>query len=559
MSCPSTSLCVAADERGNVVTSTDPAGGSGAWTVAEIRGAGAISGVSCASASLCVAVDSGGNALVSTDPTGGPTAWISTPVDTGGSLRRITSISCVEGPLCVITDAAGNVVTSTDPTGGASAWTTADIDGSTALNGVSCASTSLCVAVDGAGNVLTSTSPTAGAWPRSDVNGAGPILGVSCTSAPLCVAGASTETGQSPSIVLTSTNPAGGAWTASTGFPAANPGASIGDGISCVTESLCAGIEGGATGGIWQSGEPTAGAVSWANENPDVETILDSISCVTRSLCVAGNDRGEVMTSIEAPPLSVSLQGTGIGGVSATPRRCPFTTCSRPVPPGVIVPQPITGIACENYAGPPSGGGTCLLGYPDGTEVTLTAEPSAASVFDGWGGACHGSAVSCTLIVTGAEPVSASFAPAPTPGPAISALHETASIWREGGALAQTTDHKLSHTNFPIGTTFTFDLNEAASVTFTFTHPTSGRTIGESCVARTKKNKHEHRCTRTIIAGAFTFKARSGPNKVHFDGLISKHKKLKPGSYTLEVAASASGQRPKQARCTSGSPAVRQF
>ena len=31
-------------------------------------------------------------------------------------------------------------------------------------------------------------------------------------------------------------------------------------------------------------------------------------------------------------------------------------------------------------------------------------------------------------------------------------------------------------------------------------------------------------------------------NKVSFEGLISKHKKLKPGSYTLLLTATASGE-----------------
>jgi hypothetical protein len=78
VSCPSVSLCVAVDASGDVVTSTDPAGGAGAWRVAHVdrntQWCGNHSapcqvpfdGISCASASLCVAWDchEGGPPLV---------------------------------------------------------------------------------------------------------------------------------------------------------------------------------------------------------------------------------------------------------------------------------------------------------------------------------------------------------------------------------------------------------------------------------------------------------------------------------------------------------------
>jgi hypothetical protein len=62
------------------------------------------------------------------------------------------------------------------------------------------------------------------------------------------------------------------------------------------------------------------------------------------------------------------------------------------------------------------------------------------------------------------------------------------------------------------------------------------------CVAQTKRNKKQHRCTRTVIAGTMTFSAHAATHTVRFEGVISKHKKLKPGSYTLFVTAIASGK-----------------
>jgi hypothetical protein len=81
-------------------------------------------------------------------------------------------------------------------------------------------------------------------------------------------------------------------------------------------------------------------------------------------------------------------------------------------------------------------------------------------------------------------------------------------------------------------------------VTFTFTEPAGGRKAAKKCVAQTNKNKKKHRCTRTVTAGILTFSGHAGTNKVRFQGVISKHKKLKPGSYTLLVTATVSGERP---------------
>ena len=72
---PSDSLCVATDNAGHVVTTADPTGGAGAWTVTDVDGSRYLDGVSCASTSQCVAVDELGNVVTSTDPTGGAGQW----------------------------------------------------------------------------------------------------------------------------------------------------------------------------------------------------------------------------------------------------------------------------------------------------------------------------------------------------------------------------------------------------------------------------------------------------------------------------------------------------
>ena len=141
-------------------------------------------------------------------------------------------------------------------------------------------------------------------------------------------------------------------------------------------------------------------------------------------------------------------------------------------------------------------------------------------------------------------------APAPLPaagsGPVLSTLKESARVWRDGGALARMSAHGRKKAP-PVGTSFSFDLSEAASVTFTFTEPAGGRLAGRTCAAPSRSDAHGRRCARTITAGTLTFTAHAGLDTLRFDGVISRHVKLRPGSYTLQATAStAAGHSARQ-------------
>ena len=120
--------------------------------------------------------------------------------------------------------------------------------------------------------------------------------------------------------------------------------------------------------------------------------------------------------------------------------------------------------------------------------------------------------------------------------PLISALKQSHASWREASRSA-----KISRAH-PLGTTFSFSLNEAASVSFTFTHTLSGRRVAGKCLAQSKQNMTHKACKRTVKAGALTFSGHASTNKVAFYGLLSGGKKLTPGSYTLIVSATAAGK-----------------
>jgi hypothetical protein len=195
---------VAVDQAGNVVTSTDPTAGAGAWTLTHVDSQG-LSAISCPSNGLCVAVD-GENVVTSTDPTGGAAAWTLTHVGAAHG------VSCPSVSFCVTVAREGIVNTSTDPTGGESAWSVTHVKGLLSLSEVSCASESLCVATPEelsffSRDVLASTDPAGGAtaWTEENVygettyeqtSGIEPdeiivdrgLAGVSCAAEGVCVA-----------------------------------------------------------------------------------------------------------------------------------------------------------------------------------------------------------------------------------------------------------------------------------------------------------------------------------------------------------------------------------
>lgn len=146
--------------------------------------------------------------------------------------------------------------------------------------------------------------------------------------------------------------------------------------------------------------------------------------------------------------------------------------------------------------------------------------------------------------VPSCPPTILSSHPQPPLAPTLSGLSQTAKTWREGTKLAQlSASGGKGRRKLPVGTTFSFKLDRPAQVTFMFTQPARGRKVGRHCVPPTHRNRHKLRCPRTVPAGTLSFAAHAGVSKVRFQGLISKRKKLKPGSYKLLVTATAAGKR----------------
>jgi hypothetical protein len=123
-----------------------------------------------------------------------------------------------------------------------------------------------------------------------------------------------------------------------------------------------------------------------------------------------------------------------------------------------------------------------------------------------------------------AAPVPAANPSAPT----LSGLRQSEKKWREGKGKKKG--------GAPVGTNFTFTLNEAAQVKLSFGKKAPGRRAGKKCVAATKATAEHPRCQRTLAAGALTLSAKAGSNSIPFNGKVGG-KTLKPGTYTMTITA----------------------
>jgi hypothetical protein len=177
-------------------------------------------------------------------------------------------------------------------------------------------------------------------------------------------------------------------------------------------------------------------------------------------------------------------------------------------------------------------------------QITAIAPPSTASTVDvrvsGPGGSSEvGSGDRYTF--GGASTTTGTGGPALQPvKPTVTGFSESSSRWRRGRSLP----HISSASGAPVGTTFSFGLNEPASVNLTFTQSGPGRLLAGRCVAPGHGNARRPRCKRPLLVGSFTVPGHAGLDSVRFGGRLSGSRTLKPGSYLVSLTARA-GHGPK--------------
>jgi hypothetical protein len=141
-------------------------------------------------------------------------------------------------------------------------------------------------------------------------------------------------------------------------------------------------------------------------------------------------------------------------------------------------------------------------------------------------------AAACAIALTVAGVLAGGAAFAAEPAPTLSNVAQSASVWHEGSSLAVFSDASAA----PIGTTFSFTINERAQVTFTFVPSYSGRRI---CHVHVDSSGSTVRtCTRVVAQATLSFIAHRGTNHVRFFGRVSTiAKPLAPAGYRLTISA----------------------
>jgi hypothetical protein len=131
----------------------------------------------------------------------------------------------------------------------------------------------------------------------------------------------------------------------------------------------------------------------------------------------------------------------------------------------------------------------------------------------------------------------------PTGGPVLSAVSLTHKAFRVGRSRTAVSARRRAR-RAPVGTTFRFTLDRAASVRIAFARPARGLRSGRRCVrpSRRLRGARARRCTRLVaVRPALTRAGRAGANSVPFSGRIGR-RALAPGRYVATLTASANGR-----------------
>jgi hypothetical protein len=148
------------------------------------------------------------------------------------------------------------------------------------------------------------------------------------------------------------------------------------------------------------------------------ENSSGSMSC-TNAACAGEWDYGSRLVATARPNAGWTFVGWTAGCESVSGSTCMLTITQNTTIQAAFARQAFTLTVAKNGAGSgtvtstPAGidcGSACSAQYDSGTMVTLTPTPAMASVFAGWSGCDAVSGTTCTVTMSAARSVAASFA-----------------------------------------------------------------------------------------------------------------------------------------------------
>ena len=220
---------------------------------------------------------------------------------------------------------------------------------------------------------------------------------------------------------------------------------------------------------------------------------------------------------IVAPPTSAATAAACPGGTGAT-----ITVTADP--------DPATGPKAVHYkidGGPEQV--TATIGVPG---VATVSVPSGVHTLEYWGEDQLGQQEATH------HTIAAGCTPPPVATVArITSLSETNSTFAAASASTPLTGRTARR--HQRGTTFSFSLDQPATVTVTIQRISAGRLVSRACKPATRARRHKPKCTLSTVVATLTRTGHRALNKLPFTGRI-RNKALSPGRYQASFTAADS-------------------
>lgn len=295
-----------------------------------------------------------------------------------------------------------------------------------------------------------------------------------------------------------------------------------------------AGYFGGGGGAISAGG---GGGSDFCGSAPTVSDCTQRPGAGTDTGAGAGSGQAQVILTYTvpgSPSVHVATPAAGASYQQGQAVRTSFTCAEGHDGPGIA--------SCQDATGRPSGSplDTAALGTHTFTVTAVSRD-----------GLTTTASVTYTVLAPPTPPATPPPSP-PAPKPPASApplrltrFHQSHTRWREHG---EHVTKKQRHR--PIGTTFSFRLNQKAKTTLTITTRKPGRRVKHHCAPKTHENRHARHCTRTVTAGRLHHTGHRGRNTIHFAGKLPHHHTLRPGTYHARLTARAHQHKATSRRLT---------